>query len=200
MNIFLYNLFLSKTVGPSSIDVEINPAIDNFMPSQKKIQIVSSLLESLKSSPNFVLIGFDKLPHTKFEELRRNLKESASLKVIKNSLLKVAASQIKKSDVITPEVLKGNSAVLTLSEDWNTGLSIFYKFAAVEGNLTFKLGILDNTVYDQNSLTKLAQLPSRDELIGKIIGSLRSPQSRLVYAMKFNMQKLVYILRNANKS
>jgi large subunit ribosomal protein L10 len=96
--------------------------------------------------------------------------------------------------------LKGNSALLTLPADWAASLSAFYKFAKGEGNITFKVGVIDDKVYDKNELVKLALLPSREELISKIIMSLKSPQTRLVYSMKYNMQKLAYILRNANKS
>lgn len=166
------------------------------MPSQKKIQIVSSLLEDLKKSPNFVIVGFEDLPHLKFEELRRSLKNESSLQVIKNSLLKVAVAKMKKTAVLKEELLKGKSAVLTLPTDWTTGLSIFYKFSKGDGGLAFKIGMIDDKVYEKNELIKLAELPSREELAIKIIRSLRSPQTRFVYAMKFNMMKLIYILKN----
>jgi len=41
----------------------------------------------------------------------------------------------------------------------------------------------------------MAELPSKEELLGKIIGSMKSPMSKFVYALKFNTNKLVYILK-----
>lgn len=166
------------------------------MPSQKKIDIVSSLVDKLKSAPNFVLVAFDNIPHVKFEELRKNLTNKVSLNVVKNSLLKVAASKLKKSDVFDDQALRGNSAIMTLPEEWMESLATFYKFSKSEGNISFKLGIIDQKVYDKDQLVKLAMLPPYEQLIASIIGSLRSPQTRLVYAMKYPMSKLVYILKN----
>lgn len=170
------------------------------MPSQKKIDIVSSIADKIKSSSHFVLFGFEKTPHNKLEELRRSLADSSvdskiTFQVIKNSLLKVAAKKIGKEAIIKDDVTRGPSALMSLPADWTAGLNAFYKFAKGTDTLVFKIGVIDETIYEKNELMRLAQLPSRQELVAKIVGSLRSPHTRLAYALKFNMTKLVYILR-----
>ena len=166
------------------------------MPSQKKIQIVSSLVDLLSSNVNFVIVDFSSDTHQAMEKLRKILREkSARLKVVKNSLLKVTLAKVGKKDLVAMDTA-GKTAIMTVPEDWNEALSSFFKFARETEFFSFKIGILGRAIYDQAHLEKLALLPSRSELAVKIIMSLRTPQTRMVYAMNYNMQKLTYVLRN----
>lgn len=171
------------------------------MPSQKKIKALAELIEKIKQASHFVLVNFEKTSHQKLEELRKSLnklKNNASFKVIKNSLFKIAAARIKKEELAEDQVLKGPSALLTLPKDWNSALSAFYQFAKKEGVLTFKIGIIDNQIYQKQELIKLAELPSKEALIAKLAFVLKSPARKTVYAMKFNMMRLVNILKKIN--
>lgn len=170
------------------------------MASQKKIQIVSSIVEKLQRNPNFVVVDFDSAPHQTLESLRKMLRESASeLHVIKNSLFKVALAKMKHADMTEKNVLVGSTAVMTLPADWISALASFFKFTKNNEAFTFKIGLIDGMVYEKPMLEKLAQLPTREELIVKIIGSMKSSQSRVVYAMNFGMNKLVNTLKQASQ-
>lgn len=166
------------------------------MPNPKKIQIVNSLIEKIKQSPNFILFHFEDIPHQKMEQLRKTLRSlTSTLCVVKNSLLKVAALKISKKEIVAGEVLKGTSALLTLPQDWTTPLSAFWKFAKSEGKLSFKIGILDGKIYQKDDIVTLAQLPAKEELIRKILTSINSPSIRLVYAMKFGMMRVINAIK-----
>ncbi len=176
------------------------------MPSQKKIQFVSTLLETLQKTPDFVVIDFGKSTHKTLESLREKLRELTSefggtpFHVIKNSLFKVAAGKIKKPEIAAEAVLKGPSALLNLPQDWATVLGAFYSATKTDENFEIKVGILDGKIYFSNELVKIAQLPTRSQLVAQIIASLKTPQTRLVYSMKFNMTKLVYVLKSVKMS
>lgn len=172
------------------------------MVNQKKQIKLEALTELLDKNQNFVIIKYEKTAHTALEELRRNLKKTSSkLKVIKNSLLKKAVNQLSGKRKEFHELkkkffpLKENSAVLSLTNDYTTGLSSFFKFAETNKTLAFKFGILDNKLYLSEEINHIAELPPREQIIAKIIESFKSPTSRLVYSMKFNINKLVYILK-----
>jgi large subunit ribosomal protein L10 len=172
------------------------------MASAKKRLQVDTITEELAQNPNFAVVKFDKTPHTKFEELRRELKKSgAKFKVVKNALFERAVqktSQAKKqlSELIKANFpLRENSGLLTLGEDFTTGLKVLHNFAKKEDTVAFKFGFIDDQIYDNDKLVQLATLPGHDELIAKIIGSLKAPSYRLVSSMKFNVSKLVYILK-----
>ena len=91
--------------------------------------------------------------------------------------------------------LKETTALVTLSDRWNEGLKALYLFTKKDVSIGFKSAILDKKIYDAEKAIQIAQLPSREELFGKIIGNMKSPMSRFVYALKYNTNKLVYILK-----
>ncbi len=166
------------------------------MPSLKKIQIVNSLVEKIKQSPNFILIHFENIPHQKLEQLRQILRPAtSSFQVVKNSLLKVAVQKINKKEIASEEVLTGTSALLTLPADWTTALSTFWKFAKTEGRLSFKIGVIDNQIYQKDDLTKLAQLPSKEELMGKVVFLIKSPLARIVQGLKSSPERMIRVLK-----
>jgi len=176
------------------------------MANQTKKTQVTSLVELLNSAPNFALIKYEKTKHKALEELRTGLREQESkIKIVKNTLLQKALQDRAKSktelqDLITKIFpLKESTAVLTLGEDYAKGLKAFHTFAKKDATISFKIGILDNSVYLSEELQKIAVLPSKTELIAKLIGGLKSPSSKLVYTMKFNISKLTLVLKERQK-
>lgn len=175
------------------------------MPSKKKIQFVASLVDQLRHASHFVLVNFQSASHQTLENLRAKLRQStmqsvdAPFQVVKNSLLKVAIEQLGKKELMENRALTGPSALMILPEDWSKALTAFYSMAKTDKNFKFKAGIIDGKIYFENELNKLASLPSREQLVAKIITSMKSPQTRLVYSMKFNMMKMIYVLKSASK-
>ncbi len=176
------------------------------MPSQKKKTYVEDLSTFLTEAKHFVLVRFDNTTHTTLEKLRKELKkEDAVFKVVKNTLFTKTIERVAKKeksfkklqDSVLP--LKENSAVLVLGENYHKGLSAFFKFAKAEKTLTFKFGLLEKELQPEDVLNKIAQLPSKEDLIAKILGSMNAPTSRLVYSMKFGVSKLVYVLNQRAK-
>lgn len=178
----------------------------NNMVNQQKQSQVQTLIKSLQSSNNFALVKFERTLHTTLETLRRDLKVSGSkLKVIKNALFIKALNKLigqnKSLSNLKQQTkeLKDNSALLLLGKDWSKGLSAFHKFSDKEKSLSFKIGVLDNQVYQTQDLIKIALLPSKEELIAKVIGSMKTPISKLNFSLRFNMQKFVYIINQKSK-
>lgn len=182
------------------------------MANTQKREYVENLVSLLKENPQFVVVGFDGTKHKKLEEFREKLRElsadastKSQLMILKNSLFKVALEKFNKNAklVSADEIAKlaentsGQSAVLFLSEDWITGLKTLKTFSKEEEGMKFKVGLIDGIVYIQAGLSQLADLPSKEQLIAKIIGSLRTPSTKLVYGLKFNATQLVTVLKNA---
>lgn len=171
------------------------------MANTAKQSVVDTLITHISSESNFVLVKFDKTKHKTLEALRRDLgKNNASLKVVKNSLLQKAFNKLGQSKKEFRELnkkylpLKEVTAIVTLNSDWSTGLKAFHTFSEKEKSLGFKFGLIDNTPYGSDEIVKIAKLPGKDQLVGKLLGSMKSPTAHFVNAMKFNMQKFVYIL------
>ena len=171
------------------------------MANTQKQAIVDQLLEKFGQTTNFALVRFEKTSHKALEELRNTLKKNnASLNVIKNSLFEKAINKVSSDNRSFKDLrdkafpIKEKSAILFLREDASAGLKVLNDFAKKNDSVGFKVGIIDNVVYDAKSLERIAGLPGKDQLIAKIIGSFKSPMARTTRAMKNDMQKLVYIL------
>lgn len=176
------------------------------MVSLQKKQQQQQLTDLLKKTENFLLIKLDRITHQNLENLRKELKKSNSkIKVVKNTLFEKALNFIKDNQLIkdlkkTFLPLTEKTALITFSNDWITGLKKINEYINKEKTLNFRFGILEKNLYSDKELAKLALLPSREELLGKIIGSMKAPINRLIYSMKFNTNKLVYVLKEKSKS
>ncbi len=176
------------------------------MASQKKIVQVENLTKIVDKNKNFILLKHSKTTHKNLEELRKDLKKTKSyLDIIKNTLFEKTINKLSTKDKLFLDLrkkffpIKDPSAIMYFDNDWSGGLNSLYKFIQRDKTISFKFGMLDGQVYDQPTMEKIAQLPSKDQLIAKIIGSFKSPTQRLVYAMKFNMTKLAIILNQKSK-
>lgn len=173
------------------------------MASLKKQTVFQELNTFIKKYPNLAILKFDKTNHSTLEQLRKILiKNDARLKVVKNSLLqKLFSTLLTKDEKLksfynkAKTSLKENSALLGLSSEWSKGLNSFATFSEKEKSLSFKLGFLDQEVYEAAQMTTISKLPPKEQLIGKVIGSLNAPVSKLTYSIKFNVNKLVYVLK-----
>lgn len=176
------------------------------MPNTKKTQEVNTLIAQLQEAPHFVVVKFEQTTHKALEQLRQELKKtSTKLRVVKNTLFEKTltglAGKDKNIEELTKKVfpLKENSALLTMSGDYAAALSAFFTFTKKDKSLSFKFGVLDKTIYLGPELDKIAKLPGREVLLAKLIGGMKSPSSKLVYSMKFNISKLTLVLKERSK-
>ncbi len=173
------------------------------MKKVEKTVFVDNLTTELASAKSFILINYTGLSVKSQQELKKRLKEvGAKMLVVKNTLLK-RASQTAKIDkeVLTDEVLSGQTALIVSQEDPISFIQVIGKFAkefVSEAGLPvpkMKVGIVEGSFQNQEALIKLATLPGKDALLGQLLGSLISPSYGLVGTLNGNLQKLVYILR-----
>lgn len=172
---------------------------------QTQLAKISSFL---KDFPSFTLLKYEKTTHTSLESLRRDLKKTASkVMVVKNTILQKAINKLAsaKENAHLREIqkqtknLKENTAVLGLSFDWSGGMNAFFTFSKADKTVSFKVGCLDKQFYGEADLLRIAQLPSKGEIVAKMLGSMKSPVAHMTHALKFNMQKFVYILNSKAK-
>ncbi len=176
------------------------------MTSQKKKDQVQSLIKIFEESPNFVLAKFENPTHQTLESLRKDLKKSGSnFKIVKNTLLEKAVNRLASSNKLFEELqkkffpLREKTALLVFKNDWSAGLKTFYEFSRKEKSLDFKLALIDQHAYGASEVLEIAKLPSRDQLLAKIVTLMKSPLVNLNYALKFNSKKLVFILATKAK-
>ncbi len=172
------------------------------MANLKKITQVKQLTESLKENQNFILLKYNALSTKILEELRKKLKrENSRLTIVKNSLFQKTLNILSAKNEIYRLLkqkffpLKQPSAIIYFDQDWSSALKIYHQFTNDLKNFSFKFGLLDGQIYDENQLAKIAQLPSKNELIAKLRGQFNIPSRRFVYALRFNIAQFTGILK-----
>lgn len=176
------------------------------MPNQQKQEQVQELKELLAQYKHFVVVSYDRTSHQDMEKLRRELyNNGASMRVIKNSLFQKAIEQkALESDVYQPILssifpMKGSTAMIGLPEDWISALKAYDTKTAKDDSINYRFGLIDENLYQEEGMLQLAKLPSYEELMAKLIGTMKSPMIKTTFAMKFNMQRLATVLSEKAK-
>lgn len=171
------------------------------MVNQIKLQQVNNIVERLQDKDSFLLVKFEKTNHKTFESIRRDLKKTkAYLEIVKNSLFRKAINKLSIKNKAYRDLRKRffpltqNTAMISFEGDWGKGMKTFFQFMQKEKTLDFKCALIENQPYGAVELMKIAKLPSKEELVAQFIGTLKSPSSHLVYSLKFNMNRFVYVI------
>lgn len=168
----------------------------------QKVTLVDNLIAELKDAKSVILVNYTGLNVKSQQELKKRLKEvGGRMVVVKNTLLKRAIESAKiDSKVVTDEILSGQTALVIADEDPIAPIQTLGKFAKENELPKFKVGVVDGTFQDTETLIKLSSLPGRDVLLGQVLGTLISPMYGLTATLNGNLQKLVYILDQKSKS
>ena len=162
--------------------------------SPAKAAVVEEMKEKLQSAQGAVFVGFSGLSVADVTKLRRKFREGGvEYKVVKNTLTRIAADELGFNDL--DAVLEGPTAIAYSAEDTVAPAKIlkdFIKETKTEA-LTVKAGIADGQVIDA-AVEALASLPSREELLAKLVGSMQAPISGLVNVLQGNIRNMVYVL------
>jgi len=176
------------------------------MVNQNKKNQVDNLITSLKKNSNFFLAKISGTSHANLEKLRKELRKNSSVvKVVKNSYFEKAVNKMAIDDKKYVGIkksffpLKDSSAIIFVGQSWDKGLKTFSEFVKTEKTLSFKMSFLDNCLYGSAETERISLLPSQDHLIAKIIGSMKSPVSKFINDLKYNTNKLVYVLQAKSK-
>ena len=143
-----------------------------------KQPIVQAIAEDIKDAQSVVLVNYRGLTVAQDTELRKQLREAGVIyKVCKNTMMKRAFEGTDFAGL--EEYLEGPSAMVVSKDDATAPARIICKFAKTAEALEVKAGVVEGTVYDATGITELSKIPSREELLSKLLGSLQSPITNL---------------------
>ena len=131
-----------------------------------KQPIVDKIAEEIKDAQSVVLVDYRGLTVAQDTELRKQLRE--------------AGTEFAALD----DCLEGPSAIAISKDDATAPARILYKFAQDAPALELKGGVVEGTAYDVAGISELAKIPSRDELLSKLLGSLQSPITNFARVIK----------------
>ena len=143
-----------------------------------KQPIVQEISEMINGAQSVVVVDYRGLTVAEDTQLRKQLREAGvSYKVYKNTLVSRAVEGTEFESL--REVLEGPSAFAISTEDATAPARILAKFAKTAPNLEMKAGVVEGTFYDAEGIKAIASVPSREELLSKLLGSLQSPITNL---------------------
>lgn len=160
---------------------------------EQKQKIVEDLKEKIAKQTAMVFVDFTGLKVKDLSSLRKKLRAvDGELKVAKKTLLELV---LKKAGLeIEAKKMKGEIALIF---GYNDGLSlakIIYQFAEANPNLKILGGFLENKHKEAEEIITLAQLPTREELLARLVGTIFAPVSNFVNVLQGNIKGLIYIL------
>lgn len=167
------------------------------MTREEKNQFVDQLAATLGENPIVYLTDTSELNADATSKLRRSChKNGITLRVVKNTLLKRAMDQDEGSDYSELyDTLKGTTALM-FAEVANAPAKMIKEFRKKNDKPLLKGAIIEDAVYiGEENLTALAEIKSREELIGEIVGLLQSPLKNVVSSLKSGGQTISGLLK-----
>lgn len=143
-----------------------------------KKPVVEEISANIKDAQSVVLVDYRGLTVEQDTQLRKNLREAGvGYKVYKNTMMNFA---FKGTDFegLAP-YLEGPSAMAYSDTDATAPARVLAEFAKKADKLQIKAGVVEGTVYDATGMAKIADIPSREVLLGRLLGSMQSPIANL---------------------
>jgi len=161
------------------------------LPEKKKI--VENLQDRFSKSSIVILTDYKGLDVASINDLRRKLREeNVEFQVVKNTLLTRASAETDV-DLIKAR-FKGSSAVALSYDDAIAPAKVLTNFAKDYEALEIKVGVLNGQVLELNDIKALSALPSRDQLLGKLVSALNAVPASFVRTLSEIPKKLLYVL------
>ena len=170
------------------------------MRKEEKTQIIDSLAEQLKAVPHFYIADVSGLNAERTSKLRRLcFEKNIQLVVAKNTLLKKALEKNGFEDESLYTVLEGPTSVM-FCDTANAPAKLIKEFFKKQEKPVLKGAYVQECVYiGSNTLEELVNIKSREELIGDIIGMLRSPAKNVISALQSSGGKLAGIVKTLSE-
>lgn len=142
---------------------------------------VAEIAEAFSESAGAVLTEYRGLTVKELQDLRRSLGANANYAVVKNTLAKLAANEAGITGF--DDLLTGPTAIAFIKGDVVEAAKGLRDFAKANPTLVIKGGVLDGNLLDANEIAKLADLESREVLLGKLAGAMLASLSQAVYLL-----------------
>jgi len=158
-----------------------------------KVELKQGIVDEIKSNiagaASIILVDHRGLSVEQDTKLRKSLREAnVTYKVYKNSMMNFAFEGTEFATL--QKHLAGPSAIAISYEDPTAGPRVLAGAAKDFKALEFKAGVIEGIAYDIDGIKKVAAIPPKDELLSKLLGSLKSPISKFARTMKALAEKV----------
>lgn len=148
-----------------------------------KQPIVEEIKAQLQDAKSAVIVDYRGLTVEQDTRLRKELREAGvAYKVYKNTMVKFAIKGTEFEPL--KDDLEGPNAIAISKDDATAPARILAKFAKDAEALEIKCGVVEGTYYDQAGIKAISSIPSREELLSKLLGSIQSPIANFARVIK----------------
>jgi large subunit ribosomal protein L10 len=162
------------------------------MPNVKNQETVKMLTEKFKSMKGMILTEYHGLTVEEVSELRYKLcSQNSEYTIVKNTLTEIA---LKEAGIAAGDNLLGPTALVIENGDIVSPAKTVMEFAKTHTKLKVRAGYLEGKFVDASFLYQLAQLPSREVLIAKMLGRMNAPITGFVNVLAANIRGLLTVL------
>ena len=164
------------------------------MPTPKKAATVAELSDMLSRASMTVVADYRGLKVSDLQTFRTTLRGlNADARVAKNTLTTIAAKEVGKSGL--SEYLSGPTILINAYGDPVTVAKAINDFARTSRILKVRGGVAGQRSINEASLVTIATLPSREVLLGRVVGQIQAPLTGLVSVLSGTIRKFVYVLQ-----
>jgi large subunit ribosomal protein L10 len=164
------------------------------MATPQKEKIVEEMTDKFGRAVSIYLVDFTGMDVNSTNQLRKNMRDSnIEYRVLKNTLAKLSFDKagIQGMD----QFLTGVNAYAISYDDPTLPVKVIEKNKEFKEKLKLKAALFEGEIIDSARVESIAKMPSKDELLGQLVGMLNSPMSKLVYALNGVMSNLVNVLK-----
>ena len=149
----------------------------------QKQQLVADLAEQIKNSAAGVVVNYQGITVENDTAMRKALREAGvKYVVMKNTMTGRACDMVGYGDL--KQYLNGMTAIAISENDPVAAAKVLKKYAEKVESFNILAGYVDGAVIDANTVNALAEIPNKETLIAKLLGSIQSPLYKFAYAIK----------------
>lgn len=150
---------------------------------EQKQVVVNEIKEKINGASSILLVDYRGLTVEQDTNLRKQLRESGvEYKVYKNTMVNFAIEGTEFAEL--SKDLEGPTALAISYDDATAGPRILAKIAKTNEKLEFKSGVVEGHYYDAKGMTAIGNIAPREELLGRLLGSIKSPVSSFARVIK----------------
>jgi large subunit ribosomal protein L10 len=163
-----------------------------------KPETVEALKDAIAAQRGAVVAEYRGVTVAEMTTLRKKLREiDAEFRVVKNTLIRRASEGTPFGEL--SKSFKGPTAIAFAHGDPVALAKAMKEYAAASPKVTLRAGFFDGRALTGQEVQALADVPSREVLLSRLVGSLASPVTRLAQALSDSPRKLVYVLESIRK-
>lgn len=166
---------------------------------EAKKAIAEEIIEKIKNSKSVVFVDYNKLTVAETGELRKKCKQAGcEYKVYKNTLLRKAFNELGFNQFDND--LNGPTAVAFAGDETAAAKVMVAASKDYADKINLKSAFVDNSYVDKNGVKALAAMPSREELVAKMLGSMQAPIANFAGVLNNLLSGIVRVLDGIAKS